>query len=161
MKIDWLKLFSDAKAALLRRGRTEADAEDFLQDAFVRVTDYAKENHVDNLQGLFMKTALNISIDHHRERESRGDAEQLENVVLIDPMPSVEDAVLGREQARRFEACMARLTDRTRQMVYEHRMEGLSYEQIAARHKLHVSTVQHIVSRAMFKVTAWMQGWYP
>ncbi len=46
-------------------------------------------------------------------------------------------------------------------MVYEHRMEGLSYEQIAARHKLHISTVQYIVSRGMFRVTTWMQGWYP
>lgn len=161
MKIDWLKLFSDAKAALVRRGRTDADAEDFLQEAFIRVTDYAKENHVHNLQGLFMTTALNISIDHHRENEIRGEAEQLENVVLVDPMPSVEDAVLSREQSRRLEVCMARLSDRTRQMVYEHRMEGLSYEQIAARHNLHISTVQHIVSKGMFRVTSWMQGWYP
>lgn len=161
MKIDWLKLFSDTKAALVRRGRTEADAEDYLQDAYLRVTDYAKANHVDNLQGLFMTTAMNISIDHHRERESRGEVEQLENVVLVDPMPSVEDAVLSREQSRRLEVCMARLDDRCRTMVYEHRMEGLSYEQIAARHKLHISTVQHIVSKGMFRVASWMQGWYP
>jgi len=161
MKIDWLKLFSDAKAALLRRGRTEADAEDYLQDAYIRVTDFAKENHVDNLEGLFMTTAMNISIDHHRERQSRGESEQLENLVLVDPMPSVEDAVLSREQSRRLDVCMARLDDRTRQMVYEHRMECLSYEQIAARHKLHISTVQHIVSRGMFRVSSWMQGWYP
>jgi RNA polymerase sigma factor (sigma-70 family) len=161
MQIDWLKLFSDAKAALMRRGRTEAAAEDFLQDAYLRVTVYAEENHVENLHGLFMRTAMNISIDHHRERESRGEAEQLENVVLVCPRPGVEEAVLSREQSRRLEVCMSRLSDRTRQMVYEHRMEGLSYEQIAARHKLHISTVQQIISRAMFKVSGWMQGWYP
>ena len=161
MNVDWLKLFSAAKGALLRRGRSEADAEDLVQDAYLRVVGYAKENQVEHLEGLFMKTAINLSIDAHRASESRGDAVLLENVVLIDPKPGVEDELLGRERWQRLDACLARLPDRTRQMIMEHRMDGLSYEQIARKHTLHVSTGHHLVSKAMFQVTSWMQGWYP
>jgi len=161
MNVDWRKLFSDAKAALRRRGRSEAEAEDLVQDAYLRVASYAKENHVERVEGLFMKTAINLSIDAHRASENRGDVVLLEEVVLVDPKPGVEDELLGRERCARLDVCLARLPDRTRQMIMEHRMDGLSYEEIARKHKLHVSTVQQQVSKGMFQVTSWMQGWYP
>jgi len=161
MNVDWRKLFADAKAALRRRGRSEAEAEDLAHDAYLRVARYAQDNHVERVEGLFMKTAINLSIDAHRASASRGEEVLLEEVVLVDPKPGVEDELLGRERWARLHVGLARLPDRTRQMLMEHRMDGLSYEEIARKHKLHVSTVQQQVAKAMFQLTSWMQGWYP
>lgn len=161
MNIDWRKVFSETKAMLLRRGRSPQDADDYMQDAYLRVSRFSKENHVENPQALFMKTAFNLSIDAHRARESRGDEVQPEDVELVDPQPDIEAGVLGRECIRRMDVCLGRLNERTRQMVMEYHMDGLSYEEIGRRHGLNSSTVHHQVSTAMFKIAGWMYGWYP
>lgn len=161
MKIDWRKLFSETKAMLLKHGRSSHDADDLLQDAYLRLSRFSKENHVENPKALFMKTALNLSIDAHRLKEGRGDEVQPEDVELVDPHPSVEAGVLGRECIERMDECLARLPDRTRQMVLEYHAIGLNYEEIGRIHGLSSSTVHHHVSTAMFKMSGWMHGWWP
>jgi len=161
MNIDWRKVFSAAKAALMKRGRSEQDADDFVQDAYIRVTCFARDNHVEHPEAYFMRTAINLSIDAHRIHASRGDEVLLEDVVIIDPGPGVEDQILGQERMERMNICLARLNDRTREMVIAHRWEGLSYEEIARMHGLSVSTVHHHVGKAMLQITGWMHGWYP
>lgn len=161
MKIDWRKVFSETKAMLLRHGRTPQDADDLLQDAYLRLDRFSKENRVENLKALFMKTALNLSIDAHRLKVGRGVAVQPEDVELIDPQPSIEAGVLGRERMERMDVCLGRLPERTRQMFLEYHGMGLSYEEIARNHGLNSSTVHHQVSSAMLKIGAWMHGWYP
>ncbi len=159
MTTNWRKLFSDAKAVLLRRGRTEEDADDFLQEAYLRVSRHAESSRVENIEGYFMRTALNIAIDAHRANRQRGEAVQPEDVALVDPTPSLDDAVLGRQRLARMDVGLARLTERTRQMFIEYRVEGLTCEEIARRHGLAVSTVQHHVSKALFQLSSWMHGW--
>lgn len=161
MKLDWRKVFSETKALLLRHGRSSHDADDLMQDAYLRLRRFSKDNHVENPKALFMKTALNLSIDAHRVKEGRGREVQLEDVELVDPQPSVESGVLGRECIGRMDECLARLPDRTRKMVLEYHAAGLSYEQIARNHGVNTSTVHHHVSTAMFKIAGWMHGWYP
>ncbi len=161
MNIDWRKVFSETKAMLLRRGRSAQDAEDFMQDAYIRMSAFAKANRVDNPKALFMKTALNLSIDAHRIKASRGDEVQPEDVEIVDPQPSVEAGVLGRECIGRMDVCLGRLDDRARQMVLEYHVHGLTFEEIARKHGLNGSTVHHQVSTAMFKIAGWMHGWYP
>lgn len=161
MNIDWRKVFSETKAMLLRHGRSAQDAEDFMQDAYIRLSDFAKRNRVTDPKALFMRTAYNLSIDAHRSKVSRGDEVQPEDVDIVDPQPSLEAGVLGRECIGRMDVCLGRLDDRTRQMVLEYHVHGLTFEQIGRKHGVNGSTVHHQVSTAMFKIYSWMQGWYP
>ena len=161
MDIDWRKVFSETKAMLVRRGRSPHDAEDFMQDAYLRLRDFAKKNRVSNPKALFMRTAFNLSIDAYRAKASRGDEVQPEDVDIVDPQPSLESGVLGRECMARMDECLGRLDDRTRQMVLEYHIHGLTFEQIARKHGLNGSTVHHQVSTAVFKIYGWMHGWYP
>jgi RNA polymerase sigma factor (sigma-70 family) len=161
MNIDWRKVFSETKAMLLRHGRSAHDADDLMQDAYLRLRRFSQDNRVENPKALFMKTALNLSIDAHRSRASRGDEVSPDDVDLIDPQPSVEAGVLGRECVQRMDVCLGRLPERTRQMVMEYHVRGLSFEEIARNHGLNSSTVHHQVSTAMFKIAGWMHGWYP
>jgi RNA polymerase sigma factor (sigma-70 family) len=161
MNIDWRKVFSETKAMLLRHGRSAHDAEDLMQDAYLRLRRFSQDNRVENPKALFMKTALNLSIDAHRSKAIRGDEVSPDDVELIDPQPSVEAGVLGRECVERMDVCLGRLPERTRQMVLEYHVRGLTFEEIARNHGLNSSTVHHQVSTAMFKIAAWMHGWYP
>ena len=161
MSTNWRKLFSDTKAALLRRGRTEEDADDFVQAAYLRVADQAQDSHIENLEGYFMRTALNLSIDAHRTSQSRGEAVLPEDVSIVDPGPGLDDVLLGRECIKRMDVCLSRLGDRTRQMFMEYRVEGMTLDEIARKHGLNISTVHHHLSKAMFQVAGGMHGWWP
>jgi DNA-directed RNA polymerase specialized sigma24 family protein len=56
---------------LRRRGRTREDAEDLVQEAFLRLELYCREGHqVLQPEAFLMRTALNLSVSHHR-REQR------------------------------------------------------------------------------------------
>ena len=159
MRADWRSAFASVKAALLRRGRTEHDADDLLQEAWVRLARYARERPVERPEAFLMQVALNLSIDSHRTRQTRGEEVLLEDVVLVDVTPSAEAVLLARERTARLSVCLGRLTDKTRDILLAHRIEGLTYAEIAQRHNLRVSTVERHVAKAMLQLTTWMEGW--
>jgi RNA polymerase sigma-70 factor (ECF subfamily) len=158
---DWTSVFSRVKAALRRRGRTEQDAEDLVQEAFVRLAIYEREQAVEKPEAFLMKTALNLSIDAHRARKSRGEEVLLDDVVLMDTAPRAEDVLLSRERLERLSECVARMNDRTRTIFLAHRLDGLSYQEIGRLHGLSVSGVEKHVAKAVLLITGWMEGWYP
>lgn len=155
----WQGVFSRVKAALVRRGRTEQDADDLVQEAWIRLERYRREHPVDEPEAFLMRTALNLSIDAHRARLTRGEEVMLEDVVLIDTTPSAETTLLARERLERLSVCFSRLNGKTRDIFLAHRVEGLSREEIAHRHGLSVSAVEKHIAKAMLLVTGWMQGW--
>jgi len=161
MDINWLQLFSEVKRALKKRGSSEQDADDFVQEAFVRLTCFARGSPVENPEAFLMRTALNLSIDAHRHRGMRGAEVLVDDVVIADARPGVEDQLLARERIARLNAGFANLDERAREMVLSHRLDGMSYEEIARRHGVSISTVHHQIAKALMQLTGWMHGWYP
>ena len=152
--------FSRVKAALMRRGRTEHDADDLLQEAWVRLACYERGQPVEKPEAFLMRAALNLSIDAHRLRQSHGEEVLLEDVVLVDTTtPSAEAVLLGRERVARLGVCLGRLTEKTREIFLAHRVQGISYADIARQHNLAVSTVERHVAKATLLITTWMEGW--
>ena len=156
---NWQAAYACVKAALMRRGRTEHDADDLLQEAWMRLACYERKQPVEKPEAFLMRAALNLSIDAHRLRQSRGEEVMLEDVVLIDTTPSAEEVVLARERVARLSVCLGRLTDQTREIFLAHRIEGMSYQEIARQHNLCVSTVERHVAKALLLLTTWMEGW--
>ena len=64
---NWKTAFARVRSALMRRGRTEQDAEDLVQEAWVRLACYERGQTVAEPEAFLMRTALNLSIDAHRE----------------------------------------------------------------------------------------------
>lgn len=159
MAVNWQAALARAKAALVRRGRTLHDADDLVQEAWVRLACYEREQTVDKPEAFLMRTALNLSIDAHRTRVSRGEEVVVDEVVLIDAAPNAEAVVLARERVERLGVCLARLNEKTRDIFLAHRIDGMSYQQIARRHQLSISTVEKHVAKATMQVTGWMEGW--
>ena len=158
---DWTSVFSRVKAALRRRGRTEQDAEDLVQEAFLRLASYEREQAVEKPEAFLMRTALNLSIDAYRSRASHGDEVLLDDVVLVDTAPCIEDVHLSRERLQRLSECVARMNDKTRSIFLAHRLDGLSYQEIGQLHGLSISGVEKHVAKAVLIITGWMEGWYP
>ena len=156
---NWLATFARVRAALVRRGRSVQDADDLVQEAWVRLACYERDQVVDEPEAFLMRTALNLSIDAHRARVSHGEELVLEEVVLLDAGPTIEAVVLGRERMARMSVCLGRLNDKTRDIFLAHRMDGMTYKEIAERHGLSISTVEKHVAKATLQITTWMQGW--
>ena len=156
---DWRAAFSRVKAALVRRGRTKHDADDLLQEAWIRLAGYERDRPIEKPEPFLMRAALNLSIDAHRMHQNRGEEVLLEDVVLVDVTPSAEAALLAKERVARLGVCLGRLPQKTREIFLAHRVDGLSYQEIARQHNLCVSTVEKHVAKAMLLLTTWMEGW--
>jgi len=158
---DWTGVFSRVKAALRRRGRSDHDADDLVQEAFLRLASYERDQTVEKPEAFLMKTALNLSIDAYRTGAGRGEEVLLDDVVIVDTAPGTEDVLLSRERLRRLSECVARMNDKTRAIFLAHRLDGMSYQEIGRLHGLSVSGVEKHVAKAVLLITGWMEGWYP
>lgn len=157
---NWQGIFTQVQGALRRRGRSAQDADDLVQEAWVRLVRYEDEGGaVDKPEAFMMRVAMNLSVDAHRSRVAHGEEVMIEDVLLIDTAPSVEETVLGRERLARLSVGLSRLTEKTRTIFLSHRIDGLTYGEIAQRHGISVATVHQHVAKATLQLTTWMERW--
>ncbi|RQO56235.1 RNA polymerase sigma factor [Paucibacter sp. KBW04] len=161
MSKNWPPVFSRVRAALMRRGRSTHDADDLVQEAWIRLARYELDQPVpvERPEAFLMRTALNLSIDAHRARVNHGEEVLVEEVVLLDTAPGIEAVVLARERMARMSVCLNRLNEKTRDIFLANRIDGLTYREIAERHGLSTSTVEKHIAKATLQVTGWMEGW--
>jgi RNA polymerase sigma factor (sigma-70 family) len=145
------------RCALMRRGRSPHDAEDLVQEAWVRFASYERPVRVP--EAFLMRTALNLSVDRHRSAQAHGVAVEVDSEVLVDLAPSAEAVLLARERIARLSVCLGRLSGRTREIFLAHRIDGLGYEEIARERGISVSTVGKHVAKATLQLTEWMEEW--
>ncbi|MGM9482940.1 RNA polymerase sigma factor [Roseateles sp. NT4] len=156
---NWRDVYARVRAALMRRGRSAHEAEDLVQEAWVRLACYEREQEVAEPEAFLMRTALNLSIDAHRANLRRGEEVVLEEVVLVDTSPNAEEVALARERLTRLSVCLGRLTDKTREIFLSRRVDGMTYQEIARLYGISTSTVEKHVAKATLQVTSWMEGW--
>ena len=160
--VDWRAAFARVRSALMRRGQTSDEAEDLVQEAWVRLACYEKEREVVQPEAFLMRAALNLSVDAYRARTSRGEEVVIdEDFDVADAAPTTEEIMLGRERLARMSVGLGRLNEKTRDIFLAHRIDGLSYQEIARRHQLSISSVEKHIAKATLVITSWMEGWYP
>ena len=159
MKKNLPPVFARIRDALRRRGSSRQDAEDIVQEAWVRLASYEREQVVEKPEAFLMQTALNLAIDEHRGRVVHGEQVVLEEVILVDESPPVESIVLARERMQRVAHCLGRLTDKNREIFLAHRLDGLTYREIADRHGLSTSTVEKHIAKATLQLITWTEDW--
>lgn len=152
---------SKVRAALMRRGRTAHDADDLVQEAWLRLACYERKERVEQPEAFLMRVATNLSTDWYRSRAHHGEEVMLDHVVLIDAAPSTEAVVLAREQSAHLSVCVGRLDRKTRDILLAHRLEGLSHREIARRHRTSVSSVEKHIAKALYLLSSSMNDWYP
>jgi RNA polymerase sigma-70 factor (ECF subfamily) len=156
---NWQVALERVRTALMRRGSSRHDADDLVQEAWVRLADYARRRKVARPEAFLMRVAINLSIDEHRARTIRGEQVLIEELGLVDTAPGAEAVLLAREQVARLFECMGSLDAKTCKIFLSHRMDGMSYGEIAKEHQVSVSSVEKHLAKAMLILTTLMEGW--
>jgi len=139
---------------------SEEGAEDVVQDVFLtiwRAPDRWLEAG-DALRPMLFVAARNRALDVLRRRRVR--ERYVERVALrVVPGPAGPDEVLAqREIERAFDEAVAGLSARVREIYLLHRMEGLTYREIAERLGISVKTVEAQMGRALKALRARLGG---
>lgn len=157
--IDWQAAFARVRSALRRRGQTAEEADDLVQEAWIRLACYEKEHEVRKPEAFLMRAALNLAINAHHARVARGEVVALDAEEIPDAAPTAETIMLGKEQFARLSAGLGRLDERTRDIFLANRIDGQSYQEIAKEHQLSISSVEKHIAKAIVVITSWMEGW--
>lgn len=131
--------------------RNASDISDLRQEVYVRVYQAALKQIPDRTRQFVFATARNLLIDRVRHEnvipiEAAADLEALD-IALDTPGP--ERAVIARDELRRVQAALDRLSPRCRQAVVLARIEELSRSEIARRMGVAEITVSQYVTQGI------------
>ena len=127
----------------------ESEADDMLQDAFVRLWgSHFDPASVDEAEALSRTVVRNIAIDRYRRQSGH-------RSVSIDDVPSLQDTPDHDSRAETADIYQsvktlidANLSQRDREIIYLRDRDGWEFEEIAARYNITEANVRVILSRA-------------
>lgn len=150
-------LFRDHRLSLTRyftRNRASvADAEDLTQEAFLRLTKAGQSGEEIARPAAYLRQiGRNLMRDHVDAPTHRKEVAAPE---LVDNAIS-ETNELGRLEARdklrRVQVALQRLKPKTREIFLAHRLDGMTYSEIAERTGLSVKGVEKQMSKAIAEI---------
>ena len=135
-----------------RLGRSPEEAEDLIQDAYVRYLEYRRDHEVRNEAGLLSKIVTNLAINqYHRQRTVPVDPDLIMALAhgpdWVDTTPSAERMLAAQERLDKVARTLNRVSCRTCQIFLAHR-SGYSYQEIAQEFGISHRTVQKHIERA-------------
>ena len=139
------------QSLLRRRGQRREDAEDLVQEAFVRLQAYCEEGHeVRCTEAFLVRTALNLAANARKlDRSHLFVQDRVEDLELVDLASSPDEVFAAEECLRSMDTLLKGLGRRTREVFYMHRVHGMSYLQIADHFDISVSAIEKPVASAM------------
>jgi RNA polymerase sigma-70 factor (ECF subfamily) len=142
--------FRRMQKILLRRGRTREEAEDLIQDAYLKMQEYCNRGGaVRQPEAFLVRTALRLGINARRDehRDLYVDQQVDELTLIVDSNPSPDEVLVAEQCLERMTDALEAVSRRTREVFFMHRLDGMSYGQIAARLGISVSAIEkHMIS---------------
>jgi RNA polymerase sigma factor (sigma-70 family) len=160
--IAWASQLRRLKKFLRRRGKSSEDADDLVQEAFLRLHVFMEGGHrVQRPEAFLARTALNLVVDQRRRDRSqcrdRFEPESIEDLPLMDLGPTPEEILLAERRLMQIRDVLDRkVSVQTREVFFLHRLEGFTYDEIAARMNITVRMVERHIARAI--TVMWMEG---
>lgn len=153
-------LYLERRAALVRffttRTGSASEAEDIVQDIYLKIAalDAAE---IENPTAYLYRLGTNVMLDRVRTRRraaARDDAYGQASVTRsggesVEEAPSAEDAVAARQGLTRLLAALAELPDQTRRVFTMHKLDGLSYAEVATELGVSRSAVEKRMMAAL------------
>jgi RNA polymerase sigma factor (sigma-70 family) len=133
------------------RIRSEADAEDIVQSAFLAARQAYPDKGAEELRPLLFTMVRNLSINHVKAHwNARRHGEDVSETELACPnSPTPEKLLMDAQHLSIAEAVLAAMPERRREVLRLHRFEGLTYEEIANRLSVGQRTVKRDVALAV------------
>jgi RNA polymerase sigma factor (sigma-70 family) len=139
---------------LKARLRSEHEAKEVAQEAYIRLLQLQKPGTADLLRAYLFKTAANLATDRLRQRAIRLRAE--ERVELLEDsnakpgeFADPAEQLLARERTDQLLGYLQELPIKCRQVFNLHRLEGVLQHDVAARLGLSERMVRRYVTYAM------------
>lgn len=157
-RVNELKLLLLKLRRLLRsRGNNTDDADDLIQEAFLRLQLYCRKHKVEHREAFLVRTVLNLASDlRRRHANSVTISETLKTLYLAETTPSAVDVLAAQERLLRMRAGLDHLSPRRREVFALNRIEGYSFPQIAERLGITLSAVEKHAAKAALLMTDWM-----
>ena len=139
-----------------RRINIAADAEDLVQEVFLRLSKPGRLSSVENCEAYVFRTAANLIRERHRSRTSRGlNLEvELDCEITEDECFVPERILLAKDEIESVIIVLNELPERTRVIFILQRFEGFSHPEIAQRLRISKSAVEKHMSRAIKHLAA-------
>lgn len=138
----WREFAAPLRTFLRARTRSDADADDLLQEIFIRIQQRLPTLHdLSKIQGWVYRIARNAVIDHYRTRREHLPID----FELEDEDPAGEAAVDLRPSLRRF---IAELPANYREPLVRHEFQGESLDEVATALGLSLTATKSRVRRA-------------
>jgi RNA polymerase sigma-70 factor (ECF subfamily) len=132
-----------------------ADAEDVVQDAYVRALAGAEQFRGGDQRAWLLSIVRNGCYSAHRRQSVRQATDFDETVHGEDTVtPSPEQLTINRETSRRVRRAIESLTPEFQEVIVLREFEGLSYKEIARVLAAPVGTVMSRLSRARAQLAA-------
>lgn len=142
--------YGDLLRHITRRLGKDIDADDVLQDTFLRVHSIPADADIKSPRSYLFRVANNLAMDHIRSRRAQnrhfGATEIFDS---IDESPSPERVADYRQRLALLEKAIAELPDRQRQVFLMHKYDGLSHSEIARELGITKSAVEKLVMKAL------------
>lgn len=132
-----------------RQGITD-DAEDLVQEVFIRLAQAYARMHWENPDGYVFTIASHILTDHRRKGTTRraGQHDELSED-LASPGETPERSLLNRDRLRQVVASLKTLHPNCYHSFILHRFENMPQGEIARRLGLSVSTIEKHIMTAL------------
>lgn len=136
-------------------------AEDVVQDAWVRFSEVRRKDASARLilrpAGYLYRIVRNLALDMARLRASEHWTDGSELTAVPDPAVSADRVIEDREKLKALHHALAELPERQRLAFAMHRMQHMTYRQIAAAlnisqtraHELVRAAFEHCIARLM------------
>jgi RNA polymerase sigma factor (sigma-70 family) len=153
------EMLARARRAVLRHGVSDEDADELVQDAFLKVEQYERTHAARSREALLVTAAVNLSIDRSRRRARSPFVEIQDFHAIADATPDPSQIVEQQARLRHAAEGLQQLPERTRRILLKRRLEEMSYAEIAASEDMSVAAVEKQVARATLQLMKWMAEW--
>lgn len=136
---------------LIRRGTLPQDAEDAIHDAFVRLCLAQQKQVIRNPAAFLTDVVMKVRVERWRSAQRYQKLfvdEPAEALDLVDIAPRPDEYLQADQRLERMWRRLGQLSPRTREIFLLHRLQGLSYAQIAATIGISVSAIEKHIARA-------------
>jgi RNA polymerase sigma factor (sigma-70 family) len=136
-----------------RRIRGKADADDMVQEVFLRLIRLAGHEKIDNIDGYVCRIAANLVRDYARRLSVRKCDIQIEDMEQMESLSAEgvftpERILLGREAISQVISVLGELPEKTRTIFTLYHLEVISQVQIARTLGMPLSTVEKHMCKA-------------
>lgn len=149
-------LYRDQAPRLTQRLRarlnSSEDARDLVQDAFARLLGSTKRASLDRPEAFLNRIVRNLLIDRSRRLANRAQHVSIDGTTEPVAHPTQADGIELAETQERYRTAVAALPERTRAVFLLHRVDGLSYKEIAAELGISIRTVEWHVAEAILRI---------